>query len=353
MDIYNNLADKEQYFQCQRIDTEEELLNVVQELAGRNNFAYRGAKEARYMMYSSAQRKWENTERTESGDAYHKSIAEMIDMLRRDEGYQQFIGKHNIPDTDFFILGLMQHYWELSPILDFTLDPYTALFFAMDGLDEPKGQHEEIDEYFSIYYFDSSDPNFCSVQDVERHGAGNANALIADFQNHNPDAYVDSTQVEEEMRRLAYQTFKDIPFIKVDGGDIGATNIDIPAINFTCSYDMNQPRIAVQHGLFICNNSQSTPLEIVLAKPNFGKSIHCLNIKKSLAIYIKEQMLRPKGICKEKIYPDDEDSELIKEYSCKVHKKFDPTTRKPPLCLWVLFTLAVIDLLLLALPLNA
>lgn len=110
METYNNLIEKEQYFHCQRIDTEQELQAALQNLDCNHDYAYRGAKDARFMMYSSAQRKWENTERTASDEAYHNTIMQMIVMIKANRDYQQFIGKHNIPNTDFFILGLMQHY---------------------------------------------------------------------------------------------------------------------------------------------------------------------------------------------------------------------------------------------------
>lgn len=235
----------------------------------------------------------------------------------------------------------------MSPILDFTLDLYTALFFATNELDEPKEQFEEIDEYFSIYYFDTRDSEFCSVQDVEGDSAARLNHYATIDHNLYPNHRLDTRRVANPIQTLSYNDYKGIPYIKVDGNDIGTANINIPAIDLTCSYDMSQPRIAAQHGLFICNNKCSTPLE-KLVNQNIGKRIHCLNIKKSLAGYIKEKMLQPKGICWAAIYPEDKDSNQIKRFTRVVHKMFDPTERKCLYWLWILSILIAVGLIIMA-----
>ena len=61
----------------------------------------------------------------------------------------------------------------------------------------------------------------------------------------------------------------------------------------------SNPNIIAQEGCFVMNPRKDTPLEDLIEK-----SIHCLNIHKSLAPYIREHYLKPKGITKESIYPD-------------------------------------------------
>ena len=61
----------------------------------------------------------------------------------------------------------------------------------------------------------------------------------------------------------------------------------------------SNPNIIAQEGCFVMNPRKDTPLEDIIEE-----SIHCLNIHKSLAPYIREHYLKPKGITKETIYPD-------------------------------------------------
>ena len=55
----------------------------------------------------------------------------------------------------------------------------------------------------------------------------------------------------------------------IHGDKMGITNISIPALGFTCSYDITNPHLRNQEGLFILNTSENQPLGELL------KEKHC------------------------------------------------------------------------------
>ena len=68
-------------------------------------------------------------------------------------------------------MALLQHYRQPSPLIDFTYNPLTTLFFAFDGM--TPANNGTIDDYVSIYRINYEQPCFCSIQDVNTSGVFN------------------------------------------------------------------------------------------------------------------------------------------------------------------------------------
>lgn len=56
INTYNTLVEKEDNFKCVNVDTIEQLQNEFAKYSGKEEFIFRGANEAKFMMYTSAQR---------------------------------------------------------------------------------------------------------------------------------------------------------------------------------------------------------------------------------------------------------------------------------------------------------
>ncbi|WP_284461762.1 FRG domain-containing protein, partial [Chryseobacterium sp.] len=54
-------------------------------------------------------------------------------------------------NNDLAYLSYMQHFGVPTPFLDYTNNPYVALFFAIDGINFTPSDNE-IDNYFSLYF---------------------------------------------------------------------------------------------------------------------------------------------------------------------------------------------------------
>ena len=147
---YKSLEEKATLFSHIKMDTKDVLdfhLEKLQEFSP--NCIFRGVNEAKYKVYTSVQRSW-----ICNGLGRHSSINLMVDSmitsLRNNVTLIDYYKSLNIIPTDLLYLGLLQHYSAPTPLLDFTYDYKTALYFATKGLSEGCSD-SEIDDYFSLY----------------------------------------------------------------------------------------------------------------------------------------------------------------------------------------------------------
>lgn len=176
----------------------------------------------------------------------------------------------------------MQHYGLPTPFLDFSYNPYVALFFAIDNI-KFSPSDDPIDNYFSLYYSYEENTAFAAWK------------------------YVFNKSFESE----------DIPYEKVNDNfmSIIVPNEEIYKI-------VNSLNIIIQDGLFLYNNHPWYPIErtyreyIADIRKEMGKEKYnthmfleqicgCFNIHKSLIPAIKEK-LKEMGITKDYIYPNVE-----------------------------------------------
>ena len=151
---YKSLEEKTPFFYHIKIDTKDVLDSHLEKLLEFSpNCIFRGVNEAKYKLYTSVQRSW-----ICNGLGRHSTINLMVDSmitsLRNNVTLTDYYKSLNIIPTDLLYLGLLQHYSAPTPLLDFTHDYKTALYFATKGLSAGCSD-SEIDDFFSLYYIDT------------------------------------------------------------------------------------------------------------------------------------------------------------------------------------------------------
>lgn len=311
---YLCLKEKEDVYNCTIIDTEQDFSNIFQNIIdNQSNYVFRSVNEAKFKLYSSAQRQWIWNDLSNKYTSYKDYINSFIIKIQSHQHIVSFFQNNHIPLNDFVILALLQHYSQPSPLIDFTYNPLLSLFFAFDNV-KPGTTGNEIDNYVSLYRLKYTHPCFCSIQDVNVHGA---NTLSDALRNLNiPLAQIDTSKVLFDIQNLTYNEYADIGIMLVHGDKMGITNIQIPALGFTCTYNITNPNLRNQEGLFMLNTTEDIPLEDLIRKKHryVGPLIDCYDINKELEPYIRTTYLNPAGINHSLIYPQDQDSQNLRNW---------------------------------------
>ncbi len=160
---YIQLADKIKYFKngdSRIIFNVDDIFQKLEEFESTKDFIFRGCSEAKYKIYNSAQRHYITNELfrqvspADISNHYDSFLLNLINECKswNGETVKKLLINSNVhEDNSLAYLSYMQHYGVPSPLLDFTFDPYIALFFAIDNLNYVPSDNE-IDNYFSIYY---------------------------------------------------------------------------------------------------------------------------------------------------------------------------------------------------------
>lgn len=305
---YLCLKEKEDVYNCTIIDTEQDFSNIFQNIIdNQSNYVFRSVNEAKFKLYSSAQRQWIWNDLSNKYTSYKDYINSFIIKIQSHQHIVSFFQNNHIPLNDFVILALLQHYSQPSPLIDFTYNPLLSLFFAFDNV-KPGTTGNEIDNYVSLYRLKYTHPCFCSIQDVNVHGVDTLSDILRD-----PDiplSQIDTSKVLFDIQNLTYNEYADIGIMLVHGDKMGITNIQIPALGFTCTYNITNPNLRNQEGLFMLNTTEDIPLEDLIRRKHrhVDPLIDCYNINKELGTYIRATYLDPAGINHSLIYPQDQDS---------------------------------------------
>lgn len=310
---YKTQAEKERFYNYIKIETEQEFdkqFNQIQ--TNSKGYAFRSINEAKFKLYSSAQRQWIWNDLSNTHPSFCNYILLFINKIRQNGNIISFFDANKIPINDFVILALLQHYRQPSPLIDFTYNPLTTLFFAFDGM--TPANNGTIDDYVSIYRINYEQPCFCSIQDVNTSGVFNLEEELQKL--YIPISNIDTSPVLTDIANLSYHQYSDLGYILIHGDKMGITNISIPALGFTCSYDITNPHLRNQEGLFILNTSENQPLGELLKEKHCYVSplIDCFDIRKDLEPYIQSKYLIPQNINHNTIYPNDNDSQNIRNW---------------------------------------
>ena len=293
LEEYTSFEEKGKFFKngelkiTHNIETIFEKIKEFQEIG--TSWVYRGSGESKYKMYNSAQRLYINQELHKQvpedriSEHYRKFITELIAECKEwNNGVVVKLIKNSgiNENNSIALLSYMQHYGVPTPFLDFSFNPYVALFFAIDSISYHPSDNE-IDNYFSLYYTYTDATAFHFWKGI----------------------FDDKIKSES----ISYET--------IDENDMG---ILIPDKEFYKI--MNSVNIINQEGLFFYNNHPWYPIERTYSeyiewfknevgheKFNELKMLNtfsgCFNIHKSLVPAIKEK-LKEFGITKEYIYPN-------------------------------------------------
>ena len=200
---YHTLQSKAQFYNCITINTEQEFETAFSHIkANYKDYVFRSVNEAKFKLYSSAQRQWIWNDLFKNYHSYEDYINSRIVLVQNHQDIISFLSNNKISLNDFAILALHQHYSQPSPLVDFTYNPLLSLFFAFDNV-KPGTTGNEIDNYVSLYRLKYTHPCFCSIQDVNVHGT---NTLSDTLRNLNiPLTQIETSKVLFDIRKSYLQ----------------------------------------------------------------------------------------------------------------------------------------------------
>ena len=278
---YATLSDKYSFVDCVSFgSTCTELLGKLHELS-KAGYLFRGQRDALWPIVSTGQRAY--IEHVKYSVGHSRSY---IDFMARALSYAkrecEFVptrvagGRRHYYDHE--ILGWLQHYSYLTPLIDFTSDPMVALYMATAQTDNTTEKG-----YFSIYAI----PGSYVVSD-------NENVRLENLIRDNAHVLKACGMNREQM--FGFDNWKDFTFclIHKDGS--------------LKPWDKNlaKERIASQNGLFVYLNNASISLEAYCNQQNGMRNggegvgcmlprIKCIDVPNGIAPLVAE-------LCKRKGY---------------------------------------------------
>lgn len=325
---YKTLDEKRKFFR--NGDSESFVINTIEELdkwfenvklteneissSDATALIYRGMKEAKHKLYTSAQRLWilENLKQWGKHD-FLDFVRTMV--LNADKNvlinkvFSLYFANPKM-NRDFPILSLLQHYGAPTPLMDWSYNQNVAFYFATEKIDTFTYEINNIENYFSIFRINKRNYNtellnvidfdygkYPSIEDFKKtiHGQN--------LKNSNFIFYISDFELKGESTG------------KIKGSKNLMIRTDKP---YTLTYNQN---IIPQEGLFIFNPYAEKTLEDIF-NPNIiedGVNLHlrpfdCFNIHKDLAKYLRRKINVIHKINKPFIYPNlNDDTQVIKE----------------------------------------
>ena len=313
MKEYRVLEEKKQYLQCHTICTSEELWRFVECCHNSKDYVFRGVNEAKYMCYTSAQVR---TKAELDQNAYVEIISKAIQKVRESTIIMDYLRAHSKDESDFQILALMQHYGCGTPIMDFSTNIDSALFFATDRKDgiiqTACKDDKRIESFISVYSFNMRDPDHYPIQKVFENDSEKLKELDKEAREDSGVLYSGISQ--QTKNSFYYLPFKELAMLNngglfaVAGHPNGIINIEIG--DMSIEYDVYNERIDAQNGLFLFNGLSDSPYEEAALNWCFNIKNYCFNIHKSLENEIHDY-LKIKNITRSTIYPETEESQCI------------------------------------------
>lgn len=320
---YKSFAQKSFCFDQIKIDTEEEFDKIYDELKAKDDFLFRGQREAKWRLYSNLQRNWILDKLYERED-YATFLEKLVTIGKEDhiESIQEILNEHHIDTINSIsVLGFLQHHKCPTPLLDWTYKFQNALFFGLDGLENNNGP-TEIGNYFSVYFIDE-----------ESMGAGGMGKIMSEILEDLGKDYLrqaislianDEKQKLEMERHFEGRSFFDKNRIQGSGLVSHVSEIQ-NLLNFPITFFSdkdaetgfifslnNSKNILNQKGVFTWNADPIKPLEVIGNEQYFIENLDaksddyrfcsCYNINKNLSSYIIKKLERD-GITKDYIYP--------------------------------------------------
>ena len=290
---FSQTPDVVQYFAIDHAYQFKDWYNEMTELIKHQplgNF-FRGAGEARYKLYNSAQRFWMQNNLTQLEAisqplSYIQMIQNMVDnskelpLFRRVFDYYGLEPQH----TDFPILSILQHYGAPTPLMDWTYNLDVALYFAAEQSTHFE-REGEIGNYLSVYRIVKGDGSTFIRSNLQL-VSGNVFPSISFLTTHWPSNvyYISDFEVKDQRQIKPLTTY----------------------------YNLN---ILPQEGLFVFSPHETDPLELLAATSDPSHKIICYNINKDLAEMIR-LTTNKSGVNQSFIYPDLKTfaGSVLKEY---------------------------------------
>ena len=284
MNIYNSIADKTPHFASNRTinskDDFDALCKDFERIQSNSlrHCVFRGVNEAKYKLYNSAQREWASWDIGTIGEDYESHIIRMIKSCKeKDSLLEKYYKRLGVIRNDWLILSFLQHYSAPSPLLDFSKDYKTAIFFASSNVNGNHGNSNDISNYVSIYYFEFV--NEAKKIETLVHYAKRIIAPLPAVLGRDTQIWNNELSYEIVMQdcdALLIPSYSHVTELKNSGHSI-VTNLMISNLRSTC-----------QDGEFVCTKLQNEPVEDLFQRK--GAKLHCVNIHKALVHYIENTM---------------------------------------------------------------
>ena len=263
LEQYRNLNEKATFFSEYRCINEIAEFDSWERSFNKEGLVFRGVNEAKFKIYTSAQRKYIEKDIEQTGMDVESFIASELERIKiaNNGVLSGYFSSLNIDNSDLLYLSFLQHYGGFSPLLDVTTDFDTALFFMLDrATDSDVFDEYQIESYASLYYRSME-----ISRDRDKTGVTSPN-VVKDLSYENLRDY----RVPIDVGALCYK--------------IGDERVSLVNLN-----------IIAQHGRFIFYCNGTCPLENYFS---------CVNIRKSLIPSIRKR-LKNKGVLKKTIYPNE------------------------------------------------
>lgn len=304
MQEYQSLQEKEDFFfgKYERVENIAKLNEVIENLnqmklkekSDKSHYSFRGVNEAHFKMYNSLQRLWHTRRLDEVGLDPIESVVTMLRPFENEECVlRKYLKQMGVVCNDWWLLSFLQHYGAASPLLDFSRDYLTALFFACHDVKYYESD-KDVDRYISLYYYSNKD--VCNDN-------GRDDWFISKMiQKYAKEAVADKAPTGEDDKEI---WSNELSFKTIIERSLTKTVI-LPSytqISEICnkrderitSYTLANLNITSQAGEFVCNMNMKQPLEEIFQRKKqddqIEKYIYCIDIHKSLCDYIIKEHL--------------------------------------------------------------
>lgn len=311
---YKNIKEKEKTFEgrYQCITSVNDFKQWYAKNSVGSGMIFRGINNASYKNYTSLQRLFITHDYVNRINPICV-IEQEIENLRNVNG--KFLDKYfasiNFEANDFSYLSYLQHYKDgVTPLLDFTKNINTALFFMSDGSLFPKNGDGDIhmleypiSSYSSIYWmgeqeYTSSDKIYHLMCRVISESMEEGLEYLDVYANKKNIAGLEL--IKEVLKDC--MSVKTLVEICKRGGTLKVPimienkvfEFSIDKGKFYTNFFISNPNLVAQDGCFLFYGHDSEPLEM---------NLHCTDIHKSLIPYIKKNYLKDE-FTRDKLFPN-------------------------------------------------
>lgn len=271
-------------------------------------YLFRGVNDKTFKMFSSIQRMSITQSSIQQLDLTY-AVSNVLRKFKDNTFLMGELKKQMMSEakiTDYSILAFIQHFGGPSPLIDFTSNLSTALYFAFDGREENK--------YASLYIAPKNPFEFGEVAKIYQSGYNSAISLVEQHKQLYPYENIDCSIINDEILSMTFEPqFKGT---LVYGGKDSLIEFGGE------KYFITNENIWAQDGYFMQGACSENPLEEILLekihchdnKWNYIKKIqriYCIDINPSIVNDLIRMYNVPSD--REQIYPSFHGKEKIEE----------------------------------------